>query len=89
MNKSSFFIVGKHAVIAALKNSKRKVLRVFLTEEAKKIIHRENQKRNLLKDVKVYFKSKKEMDNYIKKDEITHQGYVAEIEHLNLSLIHI
>ena len=37
MNKSSFFIVGKHAVIGALKNTKRKVLRVFLTEEAKKI----------------------------------------------------
>ena len=30
MNKSSFFIVGQHAVIEALKNPKRKVLRVFL-----------------------------------------------------------
>jgi len=48
MNKSSFFIVGKHAVIEALKNPKRKVLRVFLTEESKKNIHRENQKKNLL-----------------------------------------
>jgi len=45
MNKSSFFIVGKHAVIEALKNPKRKVLRVFLTEESKKSIHRENQKK--------------------------------------------
>ena len=36
MNKSSFFIVGQHAVIEALKNPKRKVLRVFLTEESKK-----------------------------------------------------
>ena len=36
MNKSSFFIVGKHTVIEALKNPKRKVLRVFLTEESKK-----------------------------------------------------
>ena len=34
MNKSSFFIVGQHAVIEALKNPKRKVLRVFLTEES-------------------------------------------------------
>ena len=33
MNKSSFFIVGQHAVIEALRNPKRKVLRVFLTEE--------------------------------------------------------
>ena len=43
MNKSSFFIVGQHAVIEALKNPKRKVLRVFLTEESKKNIHRKNQ----------------------------------------------
>ena len=45
MNKSSFFIVGKHPVVEALKNPKRKVLRVFLTEESKKNIHRENQKK--------------------------------------------
>ena len=37
MNKPSFFIVGQHAVIEALRNPQRKVLRVFLTEEAKKI----------------------------------------------------
>ena len=40
MANSSFFIVGRHAVIEALKNPKRKVLRIFLTEESKKIIHR-------------------------------------------------
>ena len=48
MNKSSFFIVGKHAVIEALKNRNRKVLRVFLTEESKKTIHKLNPKTNLL-----------------------------------------
>ena len=53
MNKSSFFIVGKHAVMEALKNPNRKVLRVFLTEESKKTIHRENQKNNLLQSVKI------------------------------------
>ena len=83
MNKSSFFIVGKHPVIGALKNSNRKVLRVFLTEESKKTIHRENQKRNLLKDVKVFFKTKKELDKYSTKENLMHQGYVAEIEHLD------
>ena len=87
MNKSSFFIVGKHAVIEALKNKNRKVLRIFLTEESKKTIHRENQKQNLLKDVKVYFKTKKELDKYISKEQITHQGFVAEIEHLNYPLL--
>jgi len=82
MNKSSFFIVGKHAVIEALKNPKRKVLRVFLTEESKKGIHRENQRKNLLQDVKIHFKTKKELDNYTTREQLMHQGYVAEIEHL-------
>ena len=62
MNKSSFLIVGQHAVIEALRNPKRKVLKVFLTEESKKNIHRKNPKKNVLEDVKVYFKSKKELD---------------------------
>ena len=83
MNKSSFFIVGKHAVTEALKNEKRKVLRVFLTEESKKNIHRESPKKNLLKDIKVYFKNKKELDRYCKNEGILHQGYVAEIEYLD------
>ena len=83
MNKSSFFIIGQHAVIEALRNPKRKVLRVFLTEEAKKNIHRKNPKKNVLKDVKVYFKSKKELDKYTSKEQLIHGGYVAEIEHLD------
>jgi len=82
MNKTSFFIVGKHAVFEALKNTNRKVLRVFLTEESKKNIHRDSPKKNLLKDTKIYFKTKKELDKYCKNEGILHQGYVAEIEHL-------
>jgi len=87
MNKRSFFIVGKHAVTEALKNTGRKVLRVFLTEESKKNIHRENQNKNLLKDVKVYYKTKKELDKYTGKENILHQGYVAEIEHIENLLL--
>jgi len=83
MNKSSFLIVGQHAVIEALRNPKRKVLKVFLTEESKKNIHRKNPKKNVLEDVKVYFKSKKELDKYTSKDQIMHGGYVAEVEHLD------
>jgi 23S rRNA (guanosine2251-2'-O)-methyltransferase len=82
MNKSSFFIIGQHAVIEALRNPKRKVLRVFLTEESKKNIHRKSPKKNLLEDVKVYFKTKKELDKYSTKENLLHQGYVAEVEHL-------
>jgi len=83
MNKSSFLIVGQHAVIEALRNPNRKVLKVFLTEESKKNIHRKNPKKNVLADVKVYFKSKKELDKYTSKDQIMHGGYIAEVEHLD------
>ena len=87
MNKRTFFIVGKHAVIEALKNPNRKLLRIFLTEESKKNIYRENQKNNLLKDIKVYFKTKKELDKYVGNEELMHQGYIAEAEHVeDLSL---
>ena len=82
MNETSFFIVGKHAVIEALKNPCRKVLKIFLTEESKKNIHRISSRKNLLKDLKIYYKTRKELDKYCSKDGITHQGYVAEIEHL-------
>ena len=82
MNKSSFFIIGQHAVIEALRNPKRKVLRVFLTEESKKNIHRKNPKKNVLNDVKIYFKTKKELDKYTTHEQLMHQGYVAEIEQL-------
>ncbi len=85
--KSSFFIAGRHAVIEALKNQKRRVLKIFLTEDSKKNIHKQNPNRNLLKDIKVFFKTKKELDKYCKSENILHQGYVAEIEHLeNLKL---
>jgi 23S rRNA (guanosine2251-2'-O)-methyltransferase len=83
MNKSSFFIVGQHAVTEALKNPNRTVLRVFLTEESKKNIHRKSPNKNLLNGVKVYFKTKKELDKYSTKENLLHQGYVAEIEHLD------
>ena len=86
-NKSSFFIVGKHAVIEALKNPQRKVLRVFLTEESKKLIHRNSPRKNLLTDKKVYFRTKKELDKYTTKENLLHQGYVAEIEPLEKPIL--
>ena len=87
MNKSSFFIIGQHAVIEALRNPKRKVLRVFLTEESKKNIHKKSPNKNLLSDVKVYFKTKKELDKYSTKENLQHQGYVAEVEHIQKPIL--
>jgi 23S rRNA (guanosine2251-2'-O)-methyltransferase len=82
--KTSFFIAGRHAVTEALKNQKRRVLKIFLTEDSKKNIHRQNPNKNLLKDVKVFFKTKKELDKYCRSEDILHQGYVAEVEHLEV-----
>ena len=82
MKKTTFLIVGKHAVIEALKNPVRKIERVFLTEDAKKKVNKENQALNLLKNVNVFYKSRRELDNLCGRDETAHQGLVAEVEQL-------
>ena len=82
MKKTTFYIVGKHPVVEELKNTNRRVIKVFLTEDSKKKINRENSNSNLLKNINVIFKTKKELDRYCTKEQIIHQGFVAEIEHL-------
>ena len=82
MKKTSFLIAGKHAVTEALKNPRRKVLRVFLTEDSKKGLNKLNQNINLLKGTKLFYKTKKELDRLCSKEQISHQGLIAEIEHL-------
>ena len=82
MKKTTFLIVGKHAVLEALKNPSRKIERVFLTEDAQKKLNRENQNLNLFKKTSVFFKSRKELDNLCGRDETAHQGLVAEVEQL-------
>ena len=44
MKKTTFLIVGKHAVVEALKNPKRKIEKVFVTEDAQKNLNREKFK---------------------------------------------
>jgi 23S rRNA (guanosine2251-2'-O)-methyltransferase len=82
MKKTTFLIVGKHAVLEALKNPSRKIERIFLTEDAQKKLNRENQNLNLFKKTSVFFKSRRELDNLCGKDETAHQGLIAEIEQL-------
>ena len=82
MKKSTFLIAGKHAVFEALKNPNRKIEKVFVTEDAQKNLNRENQSLNLFKNVHVFYKSKKELDNLCGRDEISHQGLIAEVEQL-------
>ena len=83
MKKSTFLIVGRHAVTEALKNPRRKVHRLFITEDALKKLNRDNQNINLLKKVHVFYKTKKEIDNLCGKEDISHQNIVAEIENFD------
>ena len=84
MKKTAFLIAGKHAFIEALKNPYRKVLRIFLTEDSKKKLNKNNQNLNLLENIKLFYKTKKEMDRLCSKDQISHQGLMAEIEHIEV-----
>ena len=83
MKKTTFLIVGKHAVLEALKNPNRKIERVFLTEDAQKKLNRENQSLNLFKSINVFYKSQRELDNMCGRDDTAHQGLVAEVEQLD------
>jgi len=83
MKKSTFLIAGKHAVTEALKNPKRHVSRLFLTEDSKKTLNKENQNINLLKNIKIFYKTRKELDRLCSKEQISHQGLIAEIGHLD------
>jgi len=85
MKKSTFLIAGKHAVTEALKNPERKVTKVFLTEDSKKKLNKDNENLQLLKNVKLFYKTKKELDRLCSKEEIAHQGLLAEIESLDHS----
>ena len=82
MKKTTFLIVGKHAVLEALKNPLRKIERIFLTEDAQKKLNRDNQKLNLFKKINIFYKSRRELDNLCGRDETAHQGLVAEVEQL-------
>ena len=81
MKKASFLIVGKHAVTEALKNPSRNVLKVYLTEDSKKTINRETQNMNIFKNIKIFYKTKRELDRLCGNEQISHQGLIAEIEH--------
>ena len=53
-----------------------------MNEDSKKTLNRENNNANLLKNVKLFYKTKKELDRLCSAEQISHQGLIAEIEHL-------
>ena len=67
MKKTTFLIVGRHAVTEALKNPKRKVHRLFITEDALKKLNRDNQSENLVKEFMFFIKQKEKLIIYVAK----------------------
>ena len=69
MKKNAFLIAGKHTVEEALKNPRRKVIKVFITEEAKKIIpqHTKQNIFDIIKNCSLSEKDELSLMNYTKK----------------------
>ena len=52
-------------------------------EDSKKKLNKENQDLNLLQNIKIQYKTKRELDRLCSKDQISHQNLIAEIEYFS------
>jgi 23S rRNA (guanosine2251-2'-O)-methyltransferase len=76
MKTGAFWIGGKHAVLSAIKNPKRKINKLIITEENQKDFNLKNFNKKIL----IETKDKKEIDKIFISENILHQGVAAEIE---------
>lgn len=76
MKTGAFWIGGKHAVLSAIKNPKRKMHKLIITEENQKDFNPKNFNKKIL----IETKDKKEIDKIFISENIVHQGVAAEIE---------
>lgn len=76
MKTGTFWIGGKHAVLSAIKNPKRKMHKLIITEENQKDFNPKNFNKKIL----IETKDKKEIDKIFISENIVHQGVAAEIE---------
>ena len=76
MKTGEFWIGGKHAVLSAIKNPKRKINKLIITEENQKDFNPKNFNKKIL----IETKDKKEIDKIFISENIVHQGVAAEIE---------
>ncbi len=76
MKTGSFWIGGKHAVLSAIKNPKRKINKVIITQENQKDFDHKNFNKKIISEIK----DKKEIDKIFINENIVHQGVAAEIE---------
>jgi 23S rRNA (guanosine2251-2'-O)-methyltransferase len=78
MKTGSFWIGGKHAVLSAIKNPKRKINKLIITEENQ----RDFAPKNFDKKILIEIKDKKEIDKIFISENIVHQGVALEIENI-------
>jgi 23S rRNA (guanosine2251-2'-O)-methyltransferase len=78
MKTSAFWIGGKHAVLSAIKNPKRKINKLIITEENEKDFNLKNFNKKIIIEIK----DKKEIDKIFIYENIVHQGIAAEIENI-------
>ncbi len=76
MKTGAFWIGGKHAVLSAIKNPKRKINKLTITEENEKDFNPKNFDKKIIIEIK----DKKEIDKIFINENIVHQGIAAEIE---------
>jgi 23S rRNA (guanosine2251-2'-O)-methyltransferase len=76
MKTEAFWIGGKHAVLSAIKNPKRKINKLIITEENEKDFNPKNFNKKIIIEIK----NKKEIDKIFINENIVHQGVAAEIE---------
>lgn len=76
MKTGAFWIGGKHAVLSAIKNPKRKINKLIITEENEKDFNPKNFNKKIIIEIK----DKKEIDKIFINENIVHQGIAAEIE---------
>ena len=80
MKTSSFWIGGKHAVLSAIKNPKRKINKIIVTQDNKNDFNIKNFNKKILIEIR----DKKEIDKIFISENIVHQGVAAEIENIPL-----
>ncbi len=83
---TTYLLYGKHPVLQAIKNPKRKIIRILSTQNSLTFL-RQNLSEEILSKLKIEVLDPQKIDKlFFQKnsyDQITHQGLVAEVEPLS------
>lgn len=87
-SKTNLLLYGRHAILSAIKNKKRKIYKIFCSKDNREELLNTCQKNNLSANL-IHIVEKKELDKMLPHDAV-HQGIVMSCEPLeNYSLENI